>query len=318
MNEASFRRAEERLWMQVGVVPTEHRVPLRRDVVVRVQEVGSGPPILFIHGTTNSAASWAFLAGRLAPSFRCLLLDRPGCGLSGPLPAVPGVEGLPEHGDMLVVDVLDALGIGSAHLVSTSMGGYFAFRAAVAHPERVGRIVQLGWSLGAPTGRLPLLMRLASLPGAGRLMAAMPVNERVVRSMFRQIGLKEALEAGRIPQAVIDTYVALLRDTDTMANEVAIGGGASLLELVGRLELTDEILAGVRAPTLFLWGDRDPFGGPDDARAFVRRIPGAELQLVPGAGHAVWLDDLELAVDTVERHLDDNRRAVPEASPSGS
>lgn len=304
MDETSFRRAEERLWQDVGVGPTEHRVQLRRnDVAVRVQEVGSGPPVLFLHGATNSAASWAFLAGRLASRFRCLLLDRPGCGLSDPLPTAPGVERLPHHGDTLAVDVLDALGVGSAHLVSTSMGGYFALRAAAAHPERIGRIVHLGWSLGAPTGRLPLLMRLASLPGAGRLMAAMPVNERAVRSMFRQIGLKQALESGRIPQTVIDAYVALLRDTDTLANEVATGGGASLPELVRRVELSDDVLDRVRAPILFLWGEEDPFGGPAEARAFVGRVPGAELQFVPRAGHAVWLDDLELAADIVRVHL---------------
>lgn len=314
MGEEAFRQAEERLWEQVGLAPTEHRLQLRgSEVAARVQEVGSGAPVLFVHGTTNSAASWAFLAGRLAPRFRCLLLDRPGCGLSGPLPVAPGMDGLPEHGDTLVPDVLDALGIETAHLVSTSMGGYFALRAAAAHPRRVGRIVQLGWSLGAPTGRLPLLMRLASLPGAGRLMAAMPVNERGVRSMFRQLGLKQALESGRVPQAMIDTYVALLRHTDTMANELAIGGGASLPELVRGLELSDEVLAAVRAPILFVWGGRDPFGGPDVARGFADRIPGAALQLVPGAGHAVWLDDLDLAAAVVEGHLDGR---VPGASLS--
>ena len=55
---------------------------------LRVQELGDGPPILFIHGANTSGTSWATLAAKL-PSFRCLLLDRPGTGLSPALPARP-------------------------------------------------------------------------------------------------------------------------------------------------------------------------------------------------------------------------------------
>lgn len=303
MDEAGYREAERRLWASVGTTPTERRLHLERnDVTVRVQEVGNGPAVLFVHGATNSGVSWALLASRL-DGFHCIALDRPGCGLSDPLTAALGVDGLPAHGDTLVADVLDALGLDSAHLVSTSYGGYVALRSAAAHPDRVGRIVHLGWSLGAPTGRLPALMRLATLPGAGRIMAALPVNERAVRAMFRQIGLRQALADGRIPQEVIDCYVALLRHTDTMRNEVAVGDGARLPDLVRQVELPDAVLAQIRTPVHFLWGEQDPFGGPDVARRFVDRIPQAELELVPGAGHAVWLDDLDLVAEATRRFL---------------
>lgn len=288
-----YRSAEQVLFDWVGIAPTDRSVALHRHgVTARVFDAGDGPAVLFLHGTTNSAASWATLMGRL-DGFRCLGFDRPGCGLSEPLSRPPGIAGLPEHGDTLVVDVLDALGIERAHLVSTSYGGYHALRTAAAHPDRVDRIVHLGWTLGAPTGRLPAIMRLAGIPGLARLMSAMPVNARAVRSMFRQIGLGGALEEGRIDQQVIDTYVALLRHTDTMRNEVAMAGGASITALVTAAELGDDLLGSIGAPMLFLWGDADPFGPPPVARAFAARIPTAQLELVSGAGHAVWLDDLE-------------------------
>lgn len=293
MDELRYRKAEDRLWSSLGLEPRERVVRLPRlGTEVRVQETGEGPPVLFVHGSTNSGTSWATLMRQL-PGFRCIALDRPGCGLSEPLPTAPGVEGLPGHADDLLVDVLDGLGLDRAPVVATSFGGYLALRGAIAHPGRFQRLLLLGWPVGAPTGRLPLLMRLASLPGAGRLMAAMPVTEGAVRSMFKQIGLGAALAAGRISPELISCYAALLRHTDTGRNELAIGGGAGLPDLVEALVLTDTELGAVGCPTYLLWGGNDPFGDAAVARAFAARIADAHLEILPAAGHAVWLDDVE-------------------------
>jgi hypothetical protein len=55
MNEIEYRKAEHRLWESVGLEPTEQYADLARiGVRVRVQQVGEGPPVLFIHGGPNS------------------------------------------------------------------------------------------------------------------------------------------------------------------------------------------------------------------------------------------------------------------------
>lgn len=122
---AHYVEAEQRFWRSVGVAPTEHRVHLKHsNVGVRIQEVGEGSPILFVHGASNSGTSWADLVARM-DGFRCLMLDRPGAGLSDRLPAAfESVESLAEYSDTLVVDVLDAMGLESADVVATSYGGY--------------------------------------------------------------------------------------------------------------------------------------------------------------------------------------------------
>src|SRR5262245_34972941 len=77
-----FHDAERRLWTAFAVEVVERRVTLPRSgIEVRVQEAGSGPPVLFVHGTMSAGSVWAPLA-RLLPDYRCVLLDRPGCGLS--------------------------------------------------------------------------------------------------------------------------------------------------------------------------------------------------------------------------------------------
>jgi pimeloyl-ACP methyl ester carboxylesterase len=123
--------------------------------------------------------------------------------------------------------------------------------------------------------------------------------------IFRQIGLRGALEAGRIPQVALDWFRSLLRDTDTMRNELDAGPRlvTPLRGLNERILLPATLLATIDVPTYFLWGEDDPMGGADVARPFVAMVPHAELELLPNAGHAVWIDDAEHAAATTRRFL---------------
>lgn len=319
MNEAAYRAAEQVLWRSIGVEPVEWSIHLERnDVNVRIQEVGRGPPVLFIHGANTSGASWASLAAKLA-GFRCLILDRPGTGLSQPLRRRIDASSLPKIADTLVRDILDALEVATAHLVATSLGGYVALRAAAASPERIDRMVQFSWPVGAPITHLPWALRAMSVPGLSRLAAALPANERSVRMLFRRLGHGDKLEDGRITQADLDCYLAMLRHTDTMRNE--IGPARALISPIRGLDgllLTDELLSRVSCPTLFIWGGQDVFGSPATARQLVARIPGAELDLMPEAGHSPWLDDLDYCASAVTGFLSGAGRFDPaETSSSG-
>ena len=294
LRESRYRGAEARLWASLGATPVERRLHLARlGVTVRAQEVGAGPPVVFIPGAQTAGISWAGTAARLA-GFRCILLDRPGTGLSEPLRPPPTARSLPALADALLVDVLDALELERAHLVATSLGGYVALRTAAAHPERVDRLVEVGWPLGAPSSTLPLAMRLAGVPGLGGLMASVPSTRRSMTWLFRRMGHGPNLDAGRISRQELDMYVAMARDSDTIRHEL---GRASAFVSPRRglraLVLPEELLARVVSPTLFIWGEHDGFGGLEVARWLVERLPDARLVVVPNAGHTPWLDDVE-------------------------
>lgn len=312
MDEARFRATEARLWSSVGVVPAERRIALGAwGRTVRVQEIGDGPPVLFVHGAANAGSSWATLVARLR-GYRCLLLDRPGCGLSDRIQPRPAdLAAIETFADALIPEVLDALGVERAHVVATSFGGYFALRAAAAHPDRIDRMVEFGWTIGAPVGTVMLPMRVSSLPGLGWAMARVPPNERMVRALLRRIGLAGALASGRFTQAMVDWYVSLLRDTPTMRNEIESTPRIirPLRGMDERMVLPPDLLAAVRAPVRFVWGEDDPNGGGECARAFVAGLPAAELELVPGAGHAPWMDDPDHAAATTRAFLGAARRA---------
>ncbi len=159
------------------------------------------PPILFIHGGNTSGASWATLAAKL-PAFRCLLLDRPGTGLSDAFPVSPTTARLLALGDRLVADVLDAAGIARARARRRHLARRVHGHAERCRPsDRVRRMVQFSWPVGAPTKAVPHSMRLMAIPGVARLVAAIPASEGTVRAIFRSVGHGPSLDAGRTPAA---------------------------------------------------------------------------------------------------------------------
>ena len=295
---ARYREAEARLWRRLGVEPRERWLALpSAGARVRVQELGDGPPIVFVHGGSTSGASWADLVAAL-PAFRCLVVDRPGTGLSEPLPRPVGrIDELRELADRFVPEVLDGLGLERADVVATSFGGYFALRAALARPERLGRLVILGWTAGAPVRRLPVMLRLGVTPVIGELLARIPPNRRAVEAIFRGIGSGAAVADGRISPEAIDAYVALLRWTPTLRDDLALGRLFLSVRrgLDDRIVLSAEDRSRIAAPVSFVWGGRDAFGDEAIAREFVEPFPNATLRIVPEAGHALWIDDLALA-----------------------
>jgi pimeloyl-ACP methyl ester carboxylesterase len=73
--------------------------------------------------------------------------------------------------------------------------------------------------------------------------------------------------------------------------------------------LPDDLLARIRVPVCFVWGEDDPFGDAAVARAFSGKVPGARLVLLPDAGHAVWVDEPARVGELVREFL-----SAPEGS----
>ena len=284
-----YRQAEQIYWDHYGLAPKEHQVMAGSPPTqLRVQEVGSGTPILFVHGTGGSGAYFAPLVRELQ-DFRCLVLDRPGWGLSSPFDFAGGVYKTVVA--ELLGDTLDALGVDQVQVVAGSIGNLWALRLAQAQPARVQRLVLLGAGPLTSEIGVPPFIRLLRSP-VGQLMIRMPENPRMLRRQLAGLGHAASLEAGRIPDAFIDWHVAMSRQTDWakherhMVRNIVRSGG-----YVPGLVLDDAEVAGIRQPTLMVYGTADPIGSVDIWARFVRQMPQAEIELVKGGGHLVWYDD---------------------------
>src|SRR5919206_1734896 len=294
MNELRYRRVEEALFADAGLDPVERWIDLPSiGTRARVLETGGeGPPVLFLHGGPNAAATWSYVASR-APGLRCLMLDRPGTGLSTAPVAVPRVRDLPRYVEHLTRDVLDALDLRRASLVGSSLGGYSALRSAAALPDRVDRVVLAGYPAFTPGWRQPGFFKLLRTPLLGRALLAAPVTRASVRMSLAQLGHKRSLAAGRIPDAMIDWTRAWQRDTDTMRNDarMIIGLGSWRGGFDPSLDLTLDDLAAITTPVLLLTGTDDPVGGEAESHRFASLLPDATVEPLVGAGHLPWLDD---------------------------
>jgi pimeloyl-ACP methyl ester carboxylesterase len=291
-------KVEAALWRSLRVTPATSKVGVGPGAVGHhVRDVGSGPPVVFVHGTSVSGACYAPLVAVLRDR-RCLVVDRLGCGFSDrwpkPTRETASFEAL---ADRWLVELLDALDLGAATIVSTSFGGLFALRAVAAHPDRFAAVKHVGWSAGAPIAHVPLVMRVAAVPSIGRVMTRLPVPRFVARSMLKQIGPGGALAAGRIGDEFLEWFRSVATDTDTIRNMIDSLPAVTDLRhgLNEDLLLSEELLGSIRRPIGFLWGGDDPMGGVDIAERFVEKIPGATLEVLDGAAHAPWFDDPERA-----------------------
>jgi 2-hydroxy-6-oxonona-2,4-dienedioate hydrolase len=293
-------------WAAQGVeVPVERRLRLRRlgVVEVRIQELGEGPPVLFVPALVTTGAAFAPLVARLA-GFRCFLLDRPGTGASDPLPAGWQRTSLAPLGEALVVDVLDALGLERAHLVGGSLGGSLALLAAAYHPGRVDRIVQLGCPAFVPGMKAPAFLRLLGTAAGRRVAPGLLSSPRGLLLAAVMLGHRPTVAAGRLPAGFVAWATTMLATTATVKHELeALAPRVGLRGVGPEARLDVEFLASVTAPTGFLWGTRDVLGGPDLARRTVASLPDATLELVPDGGHLPWLDAPQQAAAFTTEHL---------------
>jgi 4,5:9,10-diseco-3-hydroxy-5,9,17-trioxoandrosta-1(10),2-diene-4-oate hydrolase len=285
----SYLEAERRLWLRYGLEPEERFLELDAPAArLRVLEVGSGEPVLFIHGTVGPGG-WASLISEL-PGFRSIVLERPGWGLS------TAIDFSGQDYGKLVTEVLrgalDALELEWAYVVGGSIGNVWALRLAAQHPSRVRRVVLLGAGPIASEARVPGIIRLLASP-AGALMVRMPGNRSRLRSILRQSGHGPSLDDGRIPDEFVEWRVRVESETDSMRHErdmvCAIVKGKSYRP---GLTFDDAELAAIRQPTLHVHGTSDEtVGSAESWKRVADALPNGELCLVDGAGHMPWFDD---------------------------
>lgn len=294
-----YRQAEQSLWNHYGLAPTERFIDIAEPSArLRVVEVGAGKPIVFVPGTLVTGPAWGALVRELG-GFRCLLLDRPGQGLSAPVAYPPGRYGATVSA--VIRGVFEQLELERATVIGHSIATVWPLRAALAMPSRVERVVLLGAGPVVDELEVPSFIgRIASPLGA--LMVRLPLSSDRARAMMRDSGHAATLDAGGIPDELPAWMAAFARDTPSMRHERAM-----VRTLVGGrhwkpgLTFDDRELGAIEPKVAWAVGSADPIGSIDLWQRVATRMRRAEVTIIDNAGHLPWLDDPATVADAIRR-----------------
>ena len=157
---------------------------------IHYRDEGAGQPLVLLHGFGSSLYTWDRWVRQLAGTRRLIRLDLPGFGLTGP---APDGDYSAERYVRVVAALLDSLGVERTDIAGNSMGGRTALMFALAHPERVRKLILVDAGGFAPMPP-PMLFRLANTPIVGRWLV-LHVTPRFVVCRNLEGGLRRSVAA---------------------------------------------------------------------------------------------------------------------------
>jgi pimeloyl-ACP methyl ester carboxylesterase len=276
----------------------------------QVVELGSGSPLLYVHGGLGGAYELVPILAALAEGHRVLAVDRPGHGLADPFD-YRNVD-LLDHGRTFLRDVVDGLGLPAVDVVANSLGALLSVAFALDCPSRVSRLLLVGAPFGIMR-RPPRLMLPLGFPLIGPRLGRYLFTNATQDASRKFWGKVMVDHPERVDDRLLDVDVAhTRRNAESMLSLIAC------IADWRRLGYRRELILGERwhaltMPTLLLWPEHDAFGSPESGKALVATNPNLRLVRLPAAGHLPWIDDPDNVVAEVERFLASERPSGVEA-----
>ena len=304
--EAPLRQLGHSLWRRVPVrlrlpgvaraVPT--RLARNGPVTLAYDLRGRGSPLVLIQGVGVGRWGWEPVADRLARRFQVITIDNRGIGASD---APPGHYSTRTMADD-VLAVLDDAGVHRASVVGTSLGGMIAQELALAHPERVDRLVLVATIPGGPHNR-PMPLGTTYLFAWAPLMTSQAKLQQFVHTTLGPTTLRRRPKLAR---RLVARKLAHPQPESAWRAQTAAG---MLFNPLGRQRR-------ITQPTLIVQGTADQVVAPGNAEVLAGLVPDARVQRFDGAGHLLYWEQPKRFVRAVTDFLTDPASAarVPAAA----
>ncbi len=251
-------------------------------------ETGSGPEaVVMAHGLLLSGRMLDGVVAELRDRYRCVTFDFRGQGQSAVSPERYDLDTLTED----AAGLIRTLGCAPCHFLGFSMGGFVGMRLAMRHPELVRSLLLVGTSASCEPQRLKFRL----LGWAARCLGVRAVTPFVMPVQFGRSFLRDPARAG-LRREWFDRIAA---------NDLA-GGMMGVNAVIARTDFSGQ-LGHIRVPTLVVVGAEDRPTPPAEAEKLRAGIAGAELVVVPRAGHAVPIEEPTATAEAIARFLEPHR-----------
>jgi 3-oxoadipate enol-lactonase len=269
----------------LGVGPT--RLARNGPVAVAYDVRGRGSPLVLIQGVGVGRWGWEPVADRLARRFRVITIDNRGIGASD---APPGHYSTRMMADD-VLAVLDDAGIQRASVVGTSLGGMIAQELALAHPERVERLVLVATIPGGPRSH-PMPLPTTYLVAWAPLMTS---KAKLHQFVHTTLGPETLRRRPKVARRLATRKLAHPQSQHAWRAQTEAG---MLFNPLGRQRR-------ITQPTLVVQGTADQVVDPGNAEVLASLLPDARLQRFDGAGHLLYWEQPKRFVRIVTDFLTD-------------
>jgi pimeloyl-ACP methyl ester carboxylesterase len=266
---------------------------------IRYRDLGTGEPIVFIHGYLVDGRLWDGPAERLRADFRCILPDWP-MG-SHTVPMKPDADLSPPGVAKIIADFLAALDLENVTIVGNDSGGAISQILVTRHPERIGRMVLTNCDTeeNFPPAPFGLLTKMARVPGA---MAAMALP-------FRVGAIRRATFAPFAKRPIPDELSASWMEPSAADKEIQRDLRKFTVGIDKRYTLeAAERLKSFKPPVLFAWAPEDRFFKLPRAERLAAMIPDARVETIPDAKTFVALDQPKRLAEVITAFM---REPVP-------
>lgn len=282
-------------------------------ITIEYEETGDkrAPAILLVHGLGAQLTNWsdAFCAKLAGGGFRVIRFDNRDIGLSSKFEAagIPNMaenfqkaaQGLPidapyQLQDMAkdAIGVLDVLDIDKAHVVGVSMGGMITQVLGALHGSRLSSLTSVMSSSGRrglPPGKPEAMQAIMTRPASGEREDLIAVSMNVQR-VIGSPGFPE-------DPAVLRRNAE--RNVDRSWYPEGVGRQfAAIMANGSRVDL----LKTITVPSLVVHGTDDPLVPVEAGQDTAANIPGSELKLIPGMGHAIETALVPIVGDAIIAH----------------
>jgi 2-hydroxy-6-oxonona-2,4-dienedioate hydrolase len=231
-------------------------------------EAGSGPAVILLHGLGGDASNWYGNIAALSPKYHVIVIDQIGFGKSD--------KPLINYRVQTLVDFLDGfmreLKIDRASLVGNSLGGWTAAAFAIAHPEKVDRLVLVdaaGYATNPPPDRKIIEgLNPSTREGIKQVMSVVFYNKEIFSSPM-----------------VIDML---------FTRKMLAGDGYTIQRFIDSVvqgqDFLDNTASQIKQSTLIVWGRQDALVPLAVGQHFNRDIAGSEMLIIDQCGHVPMIE----------------------------